>query len=54
MSTGIHPRDIETHLALRNGAEALQRMREAIERAAQEIARYEVQFQEATDLGQKA
>ncbi len=29
-------------------------MREAIERAAQEIARYEVQFQEATDLGQKA
>jgi hypothetical protein len=54
MSTGIHPRDIETHLALRNGAEALQRMREAIERTAQEIARYEVQFQEAADLGQKA
>ena len=54
MNTDINGLDLETHLALRNGADALQCMREAIERAAQEIARYEVQFQEATDLGQKA
>ncbi len=54
MNTEINRLDLETHFALRNGAEALQCMRTAIERAAQEIARYEVQFQEAAGFDQKA
>ena len=54
MNTEINGVDLETHLALRNGAEALQCMREAIERAAQEIARYEAHFQNADGLDQKA
>lgn len=54
MNTNINGLDLETHLALRNGAEALHCMREAIERAAQEIARYEAHFQNADDLDQKA
>jgi hypothetical protein len=54
MNTDINGLDLETHLALRNGADALQCMREAIERAAQEIARYEAQFQESAGLDQKA
>ena len=54
MNTDINGLDLETHLALRNGADALQYMREAIERAAQEIAHYEAQFQNADGLDQTA
>ena len=54
MNTEINQLDLETRFALRNGADALQCMREAIERAAQEIARYEEQFQNADGLDQKA
>jgi hypothetical protein len=54
MNTEINPPDLETRFALRNGADALQCMREAIERAAQEIARYEEQFQNAESLDQQA
>jgi hypothetical protein len=54
MNVDINGLDLETHLALRNGADALQCMREAIERAAQEIARYEAHFRNADGLDQKA
>lgn len=54
MKTTINRRDLEMGLTLRKGAEALQHMREAIERTAQEIARYELQFQEAASFDEKA
>ena len=53
MTTKTAP-DLETRIALRHGANALQCMREALERAAKEIARYEGQFAEADDLDKKA
>ena len=46
--------DLETSIALRHGAQALRCMREALEYAAQEIARYEQQFEKADDLDMKA
>lgn len=46
--------DLDTRIAMRHGAYALQCMREALERAAKEIAHCEAQFLEADDLGRKA
>lgn len=53
MATKTAP-DLETRIALHHGVNALQCMREALERASQEIARYEGQFAEADDLDKKA
>jgi hypothetical protein len=46
--------DLETRIALRHGADALTHMREAIERAAQELVRYEGQYHETDRLADKA
>lgn len=46
--------DLETRIALHHGVNALQCMREALEHAAKEIARYEGQFEEADGLDKKA
>ncbi len=53
MTTKTAP-DLETRIALRHGENALQCIRESLERAAQEIARYVGQYQEADDLDKKA
>ena len=53
MTTKTAP-DLETRIALRHGANALQCMREALERAAKDIACCEAQFVETDDLSRKA
>jgi hypothetical protein len=54
MNTTLDQHQLEMRIALRHGASALQQMREAHERAVQEIARYEAHFNDATGLDEKA
>lgn len=46
--------DLDTRIALHHGANALRDMREELERAVKDLARFEAQFLEANDLGRKA
>jgi dihydroxyacid dehydratase/phosphogluconate dehydratase len=54
MNTDTRHPDLETRIALRHGAHALQYMRESLERAAKDIANCEAQFLASDNLSRKA